>query len=75
MRGLRGEREHGDAAAQPGEAPGGVAGLGEGHDVRLVQDYLGLRTARSVLRFVGEKPPEGADAERFSGLWGEAGGG
>ncbi len=23
----------------------------------------------------GEKPPEGADAERFSGLWGEAGGG
>jgi len=49
--------------------------VGEGHDVRLVQDYLGLRTARSVLRFVGEKPPEGADAERFSGLWGEAGGG
>ena len=49
--------------------------VGEGHDVRLVQDYLGLRTARSVLKFVGEKPPEGADAERFSGLWGEAGGG
>ena len=49
--------------------------VGEGHDVRLVQDYLGLRTARSVLKFVGEKPLEGADAERFSGLWGEAGGG
>ena len=49
--------------------------VGEGHDVRLVQDYLGLRTARSVLKFVGEKPPEGADAKRFSGLWGEAGGG
>lgn len=49
--------------------------VGEGHDVRLVQDYLGLRTARSVLRFVGEKPPEGAGAERFSGLWGEVGGG
>ncbi len=49
--------------------------VGEGHDVRLVQDYLGLRTARSVLKFVGEKPAEGADAQRFSGLWGEAGGG
>ncbi|MEZ5314450.1 MAG: tyrosine-type recombinase/integrase [Thermoanaerobaculia bacterium] len=48
--------------------------VGEGHDVRLiVQDYLGLRTARSVLKFV-EKPAEGADAQRVSGLWGEAGG-
>jgi type 1 fimbriae regulatory protein FimB len=49
--------------------------VGEGHDVRLVQDYLGLRSARSVLRFVGEAPPEDPNAERFTALWGEAGGG
>ena len=49
--------------------------VGEGHDVRLVQDYLGLRTARSVLRFVAEASPESLKAERFTELWGEAGGG
>lgn len=49
--------------------------VGEGHDVRLVQDYLGLRSARSVLRFVGEAPPDDPNAERFTALWGEAGGG
>lgn len=53
--------------------------VGEGHDVRLVQDYLGLRSARSVLRFVGEAPPEDPNAERFTALLqtlgGEAGGG
>ena len=46
--------------------------VGEGHDVRLVQDYLGLRTARSVLRFVGEGSPDSPNAERFAALWGEA---
>jgi site-specific recombinase XerD len=46
--------------------------VGEGHDVRLVQDYLGLRTARSVLRFVPEPPPEVEKVERFTGLWREA---
>jgi type 1 fimbriae regulatory protein FimB len=40
----------------------------EGHDVRLIQDYLGLRTARSVLRFVPEASPDDG-AERFTGLW------
>ena len=53
--------------------------VGEGHDVRLVQDYLGLRTARSVLRFAGESSPGSPSAERFSALvhtlGGEAGGG
>jgi len=49
--------------------------VGEGHDVRLVQDYLGLRSARSVLRFVGEASPDEPNAERFTALWGEAGGG
>lgn len=49
--------------------------VGEGHDVRLVQDYLGLRSARSVLRFVGEASPDNPNAERFTALWGEAGGG
>ena len=49
--------------------------VGEGHDVRLVQDYLGLRSARSVLRFIGEAPPDNPNAERFTALWGEAGGG
>ena len=49
--------------------------VGEGHDVRLVQDYLGLRSARSVLRFVGEAPADNPNAERFTALWGEAGGG
>jgi len=44
--------------------------VGEGHAVRLVQDYLGLRTARSVLRFVAEAP-ESLKAERFTELWGE----
>lgn len=43
--------------------------VSEGHDVRLVQDYLGLRTARSVLRFVPELSPEGRRPERFTGLW------
>lgn len=42
--------------------------VGEGHDVRLVQDYLGLRTARSVLRFAGESSPETPTADRFSAL-------
>ena len=50
----------------------GVKLVGEGHDVRLVQDYLGLRTARSVLRFVPESPPENQRAERFTILWTEA---
>jgi site-specific recombinase XerD len=50
----------------------GVKLVGEGHDVRLVQDYLGLRTARSVLRFVPESPPENQRAERFKILWREA---
>jgi len=49
--------------------------VGEGHDVRLVQDYLGLRSARSVLRFVGEASLDNPNAERFTALWGEAGGG
>ena len=53
--------------------------VGEGHDVRLVQDYLGLRSARSVLRFVGEASPDNPNAERFTPLLhtlgGEAGGG
>jgi site-specific recombinase XerD len=50
----------------------GIKLVGEGHDVRLVQDYLGLRTARSVLRFVPEQPPENQRAERFTILWREA---
>ena len=50
----------------------GVKLVGEGHDVRLVQDYLGLRTARSVLRFVPESPPENQRAERFTLLGREA---
>ena len=50
----------------------GVKLVGEGHDVRLVQDYLGLRTARSVLRFVPESSPENQRAERFTTLWREA---
>jgi hypothetical protein len=40
-----------------------------------VQDYLGLRSARSVLRFVGEASPDNPNTERFTALWGEAGGG
>ena len=46
--------------------------LDEGHDVRLVQDYLGLRTARSILRFVPEQVPERQRADRFTNLWREA---
>jgi hypothetical protein len=53
----------------------GIKLVGAGHDVRLVQDYLGLRTARSVLRFVPESAPGEQKAERFSNLWGEARGG
>ena len=53
----------------------GIKLVGAGHDVRLVQDYLGLRTARSVLRFVPESAPDGQKAERFTNLWGEARGG
>lgn len=47
--------------------------VGEGHDVRLVQDYLGLRTARSVLRFVPESAPENQREDRFTMLWGASG--
>ncbi len=43
--------------------------VGDGRDVRLVQDYLGLRTARSVLRFVPDAGPKAQEAERFAGLW------
>lgn len=48
--------------------------VGEHHDVRLVQDYLGLRTARSVLRFVPETPAGSQPAERYTRLWREVGG-
>lgn len=44
--------------------------VGEGHDVRLVQEYLCLRTARSVLRFVGKASSDDPNAERFMALWG-----
>ena len=53
----------------------GIKLVGEGHDVRLVQDYFGLRTVRSVLRFMPESAPDGQKAERFTNLWGEARGG
>lgn len=46
--------------------------VGDGRDVRLIQDYLGLRTARSVLRFVPEPEPMAQEAGRFTGLWEEA---
>lgn len=45
----------------------------EGHDVRLIQDYLGLKTARSVLRFVPESNVEGQQVDRYSELWGGLG--
>ena len=45
---------------------------GDGHDVRLIQEYLGLRSARSALRFV--TPPGESDSGegRFAGLWTES---
>ncbi len=42
----------------------------DGHDVRLIQEYLGLRSARSALRFV-TPPGDGSGEDRFAGLWTE----
>ncbi|MCB1034096.1 MAG: tyrosine-type recombinase/integrase [Acidobacteria bacterium] len=45
---------------------------GDGHDVKLIQDYLGLRSARSALRFVSPQAETGSGDERFAGLWTES---
>ena len=44
----------------------------DGHDVRLIQDYLGLRSARSALRFVSPPGDDGPERDRFAGLWTES---
>ena len=44
----------------------------DGHDVRLIQDYLGLRSARSALRFVSPAGDGGSGGDRFAGLWTES---
>lgn len=44
----------------------------DGHDLQLIQDYLGLRTKRSALLFATPPTSEGGSEQgRFEGLWTE----